>query len=373
MKLLNTTYVRKNEIGLRFERGDLVAVLDPGKHRREWRREDLVLDRLTLRFEHPELEVLVQNGALAAHLEVVDLGDSERALVFRAGRLVDILGAGLHAFWRIGAEYRVERFDVHELRFEHAAIDAVLQHASAPRFLRAIQTDQHEEILVYRDGDLVERFGPGRYVHWLGAGKVTWEPIDLREQALDVSGQEIMTADKVTLRVNLLVAYRVVDALRSVGASSDATQSLYRAAQLALRASVGGRTLDDLLADKSEVTDEVRGAIAKRATELGLAVDSVGLRDVILPGEMKSILNQVIEAQKQSEANLIRRREETAAARSQANTAKLLAENPVLLRMKELEQVGQILAGARATLVLGKGDLTEQLRGLGAGVIDGAG
>ena len=89
-----------------------------------------------------------------------------------------------------------------------------------------------------------------------------------------------------------------------------------------------------------------------------------GLRDIILPGDMKTILNEVIMAQKQAEANLIRRREETAAARSQANTAKLLAENPALARMKELEALQEILKGTTATFVLGSGDLAEQVSGL---------
>ena len=79
---------------------------------------------------------------------------------------------------------------------------------------------------------------------------------------------------------------------------------------------------------------------------------------------MKTILNEVIIAQKQAEANLIRRREETAAARSQANTAKLLAENPVLARMKELEALQEIMKGANATFVLGSGDLSEQIGSL---------
>ena len=95
-----------------------------------------------------------------------------------------------------------------------------------------------------------------------------------------------------------------------------------------------------------------------------VAVKGVGLRDIILPGDMKSLLNQVIAAQKEAEANLIKRREETAAARSQANTAKLLAENPLLQRLKELELLKDVLADTHATFVLGQGDLSEQLRGL---------
>ena len=154
---------------------------------------------------------------------------------------------------------------------------------------------------------------------------------------------------------------------------SDAVQALYREAQLTLRASVGGRTLDALLSDKDAVGQEVREILSRRASEFGVTVRGVGLRDVILPGEMKSILNQVIEAQKQAEANLIRRREETAAARSQANTAKVLADNPVLARMKELEALQEILKGSKTTFILGQGDLVEQVRGLTAaeGAIEG--
>lgn len=173
-----------------------------------------------------------------------------------------------------------------------------------------------------------------------------------------------MTNDKVTLRVNLLVTYQVTDSIKAVTVVKDHAQALYREAQLALRAAVGTRTLDALLADKESVGGEVKNVIASRAREFGVVVKGVGLRDIILPGEMKTILNQVIEAEKGAQANLIKRREETAAARSQANTAKLFAENPVLARMKELELTQEILAGARVSFVLGDADIASQVRRL---------
>lgn len=179
-----------------------------------------------------------------------------------------------------------------------------------------------------------------------------------------MAGQEIMTKDKVTLRVNLVVAYLVIDSIKAVTVVSDHSQALYREAQLVLRAAVGTRMLDALLADKESVSGEVRNALTARATDFGVVIKSVGLKDIILPGEMKTILNQVIEAEKSAQANLIRRREETAAARSQANTAKLLAENPTLARMKELEQLGEFLSGTRSTFVFGGGDMSDQLRAL---------
>jgi regulator of protease activity HflC (stomatin/prohibitin superfamily) len=173
-----------------------------------------------------------------------------------------------------------------------------------------------------------------------------------------------MTSDKVTLRVNLIVTWLVADVVRATNASQDYAQALYREAQLVLRAAVGTKTLDALLADKESVGNEVRDALVPRAEQLGVTVKSVGLRDIILPGDMRALLNQVVAAQKEAEANLIKRREETAAARSQANTAKLLAESPQLQRLKELELLKDVLDGAHATFVLGQGDLTEQLRGL---------
>ncbi|HRX83877.1 MAG TPA: slipin family protein [Phycisphaerae bacterium] len=364
--MLNSILIRDHERGLRFRDGNFVRLLGPGRYR-TWRplRDRIeVHSTLQSRFNHELLDVLVQNAELRAALTVVELSDHQRALLWKDDRLAEILGPGRHAFWRTPYELTVEIFDVDAFGLEHPRVESILAHPAAPRFLQGIDVDAHEEGLLFRDGRLVRRVPHGRYVYWKGAGRVTFKAIDLREQQLDVAGQEIMTRDKVTLRVNLLVAYRVVDTTLAVTAVSDHAQTLYREAQLALRAAVGTRLLDALLADKEAVGGEVLQALTRRAGEFGVEVRSVGLRDIILPGEMKSILNRVIEAEKEAQANLIRRREETAAARSQANTAKLLAENPTLARMKELETLAEILAGAKTTFVLGAGDLTGQVRSL---------
>ena len=357
--------IHKHEIGLWFKHGDFAGALGPGVH---WKfglgHRVKIADTLETKFEHPKLAALVDEPALREHLHVVDLTETQRALVWRDGRLGWILAQGRSAFWKKPAQLKVEVFDVGDFRFEHKQLDAVLNIPGASRFLEGVTVEAHERIMLFRDGKLVEQFGPGRYVFWKNAGQITWKAVDLREQVADVAGQEIMTADKVTLRVNLIVAYQVADVVRAVNIVADYQQALYREAQLALREAVGVRALDRLLAEKDAVGAELRNALAGRAAEFGLVVRSVGLRDIILPGDMKSILNQVILAQKQAEANLIRRREETAAARSQANTARLLAENPTLTRMKELEALQDILAGAKATFVLGQGDMVEQVRQL---------
>ena len=102
--------------------------------------------------------------------------------------------------------------------------------------------------------------------------------------------------------------------------------------------------------------------LAKRCAEFGLEVLSLGLRDLILPGEMKELLNQVTQARKAAEANLISRREETAAMRSQANTAKLLEANPTLMRMRELEVLEKIACNSDLRVMMGNGEsLTERV------------
>ena len=371
-----TVRIRRHELGLWMRNGDFHKILQPGKYR-VWSRlyrpvRDVVtiLNTLHTRFDHPQLDVLVKEPDVARELTIVDLDDSHRALVWKDGRLMDILGPGRYAYFNRPYNLSVETFDVDNMCLEHPRIDAIVNHLNANKFLQGIDVDDYEEVLLFRDGVLVRRLTRGRYIYWKGAGRITWKAIDRREQVLDISGQEIMTRDKVTLRLNLIVTYRVADALKAVGQVNDYAQALYREGQLALRAVVGTRTLDALLTDKDAIGNEVNGLLATRASEFGLSIRSVGLRDVILPGDMKVLMNQVIEAEKAAQANLIRRREETAAARSQANTARLLSENPVLARMKEYEAVAEIMAGTKATFVLGGGDLAEQVRRL-VGPTDG--
>jgi regulator of protease activity HflC (stomatin/prohibitin superfamily) len=361
--------IKKHERGLWFRHGDFRRVLGPGAHRfwsRLWSHKDRidVFDTMKTKFEHPMIDLLLQHDHVRDALHVVDLTDVERARVWRDDRLAYVQGPGRHALWKQPYRLYVEAFNVSSFRFEPPRLQAVLQHPDATKWIDGVQVNAGEEVLLYRDGVLIQRLGEGLHVYWKGTGKVQWKSVDRREQVADVAGQEIITSDKVTLRVNLLVNWQVTDPVLGATVVSDAAQALYREAQLALRAAVGTRTLDALLADKESVGAEVRAALARRTETFGVAVRGVGLRDIILPGDMKTLLNQVIAAQKEAEANLIRRREETAAARSQANTAKLLAENPHLARLKELELLKDVLAGTSATFVFGEGDLSTQVRSL---------
>ena len=364
------TRVRQFERGLWFRHGDFKCLVGPGTYRlwsRLWsftRDRIEVVNMLATKFEHALLDVILNHPDAQRVLLVVDLSDTQRALVWKDNRLSYIVGPGRHAFWRTPYNLHVETFNVEDVYFEHPQREAVLAHPQARTWLDGVEVSAHEDVLLFHNGQLVRKLGPGKHVFWKGAGQITWKAVDRREQIADVTGQDIMTADKVTIRVNLVASYQVVDAEKAVTVVADAAQALYREAQLALRAAAGTRTLDALLADKDAVARELKDSLAARAATFGIEVRSIGLRDIILPGDMKELFNRVIAAEKEAQANLIKRREETAAIRSQANTAKVLAENPVLARLKELEALQEIVAGTKATFVFGPGDLATQIAGL---------
>jgi regulator of protease activity HflC (stomatin/prohibitin superfamily) len=161
--------------------------------------------------------------------------------------------------------------------------------------------------------------------------------------------------------MNAVVTAKVADPLKATTEVEDHRQALYREAQLALRAIVGTRELDLFLSDKDAVAQELVGAVRARAAAFGVEVVGLGIKDVILPGEMKDLMNKVTEARKAAEAALITRREETAAMRSQANTARILEQSPTLMRLRELEVLEKVSEKANLTVVLGEKGLADRV------------
>src|SRR5687768_8697133 len=222
MKLFHTIRIKQHERGLWFRHGEFRALVLPGEYK-VWfwnRRRDRIdiVSTLGTKFEHGLLDVLLAHADVRDALLVVNNADHERALVWRDGRLAYILGPGRFALWTAPFRLHVERFDVNTFAFNHPRLQTVLGHAEASRWLDGVQVGQTETALLYRDGVLADTLGPGLHVYWKGAGRIHWKAVDLREQVADVAGQEIITSDKVTLRVNLVVTWQVEDAARAVAA-----------------------------------------------------------------------------------------------------------------------------------------------------------
>jgi regulator of protease activity HflC (stomatin/prohibitin superfamily) len=357
MFLFNRYKIRSYEMGLVFRDGEFRGLRGEGTR---WFfdplgkvRVDVVSQREPW-LNHDKLDLIVKSGALEGRAVVLDLKDHERALVWIENRFSHVLPSGLYAYWTGQKNVRVEVIDARQVRFEHEELKVIARSPLAQRVLDICTIERDRAGVLFIDGRYVETLAPGLYAFWKGRSEAKVVELDLRETMVDVGGQEIMTADKVTLRLNAVVTYKIVDARKAVSQTDDVRQALYRETQLVLRGVVGARELDAFLTDKDAVAKEIEDNVRRRAGELGLEIASVGIRDVILPGDMKDLMNKVTEAKKAAEANLIARREETAAIRSQANTAKLLAENPVLMRLRELEVVEKIAAAGKLNIVLGE-------------------
>ncbi len=309
----------------------------------------------------------------AADLQVVELGADERAILFHKGRPVRWLGRGLHQVWTVerlptrdltpaAPTVRVERVDVSGVATEPLR-DEVRALVPASDYVETTAAEG-SVALRYVDGVLDTVLPPGRHAAWTVARKVQLAVIDLRERLLHVTGQEVMTKDRVTLRLNLSAAFSVADPRRLAVVSRAPDDVLYLAMQLAAREAVSERTLDELLASREAVAESLFTQVKDRASAVGLELLRFGIKDIVLPGEMKELLNRVIQAQKEAEANVILRREETAATRSMAQTAKVLAENPLLVRLKELEAYKDLASKVgQVHLVLGEGAVpTLQLK-----------
>jgi regulator of protease activity HflC (stomatin/prohibitin superfamily) len=141
-----------------------------------------------------------------------------------------------------------------------------------------------------------------------------------------------------------------VDPKRVVSTVPDVDAWLYRLVQFAIREAVASRTLDEVLSAKNALDAELRAYVRERVAETGIEVTELGVKDVILPGEIRELVNKVVEAERTAKANLIRRQEETAATRSLLNTAKLMEDNPLLLRLKELESIERLVERSAASI-----------------------
>ena len=208
--------------------------------------------------------------------------------------------------------------------------------------------------LLYEDGKFVKALGAGRHKlvgrPWGRAKTLT--RVDLRRQLLSVAGQELLTADGLSVRLNVTAEWRVVDPATALHATENYLRALYEAVQLALRHAVHTRTLEALLADRAALGEEMKDALKSDADRLGVEVMRVGLKDIVLSGELKKLLAREAEVLREGRAALAAAREEVAAARARANTAKLLGESPALMRLRELEAIEKVGSGAGNTVLV---------------------
>ncbi len=238
---------------------------------------------------------------------------------------------------------------------------------------KVIVRDTHRGAL-YEDGVFKEILRPGPYR--LRAA-LPWGPrqevvlVDIRERSLTIKGQEILTADKVAVRVSILVNFRVTDveaALHNVESYQD---RIYEDVQISTRRFLAVRTLEEILQDRNEVSDAVREDVREAAASYGVEISRADVKDLVFPGNLREIMNRVLETERQSEAMLIEAQKQAEAILVKARAEREVAESklagdqaiaaqldssPALLRLRELEALERVAASPGNHLYIGLGD-----------------
>jgi hypothetical protein len=354
--------INTGKIGLVFRNGNYRKVVTEGAY---WflLNEDVFQYDLTKPF-HPsiDLNILLKDEQLANMLTIVEVKDNEIALLYENGNFKNLLGPGRNAFWKGVMNYSFVKAELSKIQITEDIDTNTLMRKEVFPYVRVYAVESFEKGILLIDGKFSKVLDTGVYYFWKNAVVISVLKADLRQLQLEVSGQEILTKDKAALRVNFYTQYKVVDIIKALIDNKDYEKQLYILMQLALREIIGTLSLDELLEKKESISAYVMATLKDKASNLGVEIRDCGVRDIILPGEMKEIMNQVLVAQKKAEANVIMRREETASTRSLLNTAKLMEENSMLFKLKEMEYVEKIADKINSISLSGGNQIIDQLK-----------
>lgn len=360
--MFNRVEILGNHIGLVYRKGFYVKLLQAGKH---WlRKEDSVTiyDRTKPFGRHAHLALLLEDADFRAAVEVYEVTEQAVAMHYVDGVFVKVVGAGRYVEWLSSVKHEYISLDMSELEVPNVPQINTRTLMSLAAYMHLHKVEVYEQALLLIDGKLEKALAPGVYRYWKNKRALSVLKVDTRPQTLEVSGQELLTKDKAAVRINFFGVIQVLDIETALLKTKDYKAAIYLQLQMMLREYVGKLSLDDLLAKKESISDYLLSATAAKASTYGLVLKSVGIRDVILPGEIKEIMNRVLVAEKQAQAATIARREETAATRSLLNTAKLMEGNEMLWKLKEMEYVEKIADKINSISVSGSSQVIDQLR-----------
>jgi regulator of protease activity HflC (stomatin/prohibitin superfamily) len=225
-----------------------------------------------------------------------------------------------------------------------AALMLIQYNWPQPRVVR-----EHERGIIYRKGHLVREVQAGRY--WLRPRIDELLVIDARRRQAVIAGQEVLTSDRVPIKVSLIAEFSVVDARKAVSEVDRYQDVLYANIQLALRQAIAERELEAALAERGEIGQAIVLSVQSAAANIGVVLHSVGVRDFMMAGGLRSAFADVIEARQKGLAALERARGESAAVRNLANAAQLMEKHPDIMQLRLLQAV-EIGSGNRIVIAL---------------------
>lgn len=354
--------VNESQRGLLFKNGKLKKLLDPGCYRVFGGREiELYGFGKPMISERISVDALASNSEIMAKCTKVEVGERQVALHIINGRLVELLSTGRYVYWNGAEKHEFKIVDATSPYISEDMLKYIPQKCASNNYYKRVAIAEYQKGVLFFDGRFEKVLESGVYYFWQFATDVNVREIDMRYTQMNISGQDMLTLDKVAVRINFVCNYRVIDPQRFVTEVEDGVEQLRSSAQLALREYVGKMRFEELLEAKDAMSQFVLERLNARRDQLFIGVSEVGIKDIILPGDIREIMNTVLIAEKRAQANVITRREEVASTRSLLNTAKLMDENRTLYRLKELEYIERICENVESININGSGDVLAQL------------
>jgi hypothetical protein len=354
--------VNTNHVALISRKGELKSVLTAGSHWINFGADVEVFDMAKPVQPYLSLDVLLHFPDFAALVTVVDVADNEIVLQYLNKNFQKVLTPGRYAFWKGLSTFSFIRASTLDYNIAADIDKNLLEKQPLSSFVRTFKVEANERAIMFVDGKFNAILEGGNYVWWKNKTIIQVLKTDTRQQNLEINGQEILTKDKAQLRINFTARYKVVDVVKALLENKEFEKQLYVLLQLALRTLVGKLGFDELMERKDTLSDEVLAMCAEDAAAMGVTLSDCGVKDIILPGDVKEIMNQVLVAEKRAQANIITRREETASTRSLLNTAKLMEDNAMLYKLKEMEYVEKIADKINTISLSGSGQIVDQLK-----------
>ena len=202
------------------------------------------------------------------------------------------------------------------------AIVAFLVFKTLP--FRRVVIFEYQRGLKYRNGRFQETLTAGRY--WIFQPTLHIDTVDVRPQLVTIPGQEVISADGVTLKISIAAEYEVADPATAVNKNFNHHAALYVVLQMAVREIVGREKADAVLESRASISGRISELTRDKVASLGLRLISADVKDIMLPGELRRAFAQVVKAQKEGLAALERARGESAALRNLANAAKMMED-----------------------------------------------
>lgn len=359
MKKIN---IHANHIGLVLKNGKLDKVLTEGKYWL-WLSEKAEVYDLSKKFQlQADVDVLLLNEDFREQVHVVNVLDNELVFVYENNNFKTVLSAGRHLYWKALVKYDFVKTDISKIDIEDAIDSNILDFTALAIHVRKYKIELYEKGLLYVNGVFEKIMEAGTYYWWKNATSIDVAKLDMRQMTLDMNGQEILTKDKAQLRMNFTAQYQVTDIVKALGENKEFEKQLHILLQLSLRTYVGQLSFDELMESKDKIAAFVLEDTKEAVQKLGVQLHHCGVKDIILSGELREIMNQVLIAEKKAQANVITRREETASTRSLLNTAKMMEDNQMLWKLKEMEYIEKIAEKINTISLSGGGNIVGQLK-----------